>query len=63
MTGEQSRHLGVGDRVCWQKDQADKGRVTEKNWAGVTVKWDNRNEQTILHNDMGQIERAPASSV
>jgi hypothetical protein len=62
MTGEQSRQLSPGDRVCWQKDQADKG-VTGKSWAGVTVKWDNRSEQTILHNDMGQIERAPANSV
>jgi hypothetical protein len=26
-------------------------------WAGVTVKWDNRGERAILHNDMGQIER------
>jgi hypothetical protein len=29
--------------------------VTEKNWAGVTIKW----EQTILHNDMAQVERVP----
>ena len=35
------------------------GTVTEKNWAGVTVKWDSRAEQAILHNDMVQVERAP----
>jgi hypothetical protein len=57
MTGEQSRLLKVGDKVRWQKDQADQGTVTETNWAGVTVKWDNRGEQRILHNDMGQLER------
>lgn len=57
MTGAQSRALKVGDRVCWQEDHADKGVVTETNWAGVTVRWDNRGEQTILHNDMGQIEK------
>jgi hypothetical protein len=61
MTGEQSRHLSVGDRVCWQNDRADKGTVTEKNWAGATIKWENRSEQTILHNDMGQVERLPAN--
>lgn len=44
-------------------DQADEGTVTAKNWAGVTIKWDNRSEQTILHNDMGQLERAPANAV
>jgi hypothetical protein len=58
MTGEQSRHLKVGDKVRWQKDQADQGTVTETNWAGLTVKWDNRSQQTIQHNDMAQVERA-----
>jgi hypothetical protein len=31
--------------------------VIEKNWAGVTIKWDNR--RAILHNDMAQVERVP----
>jgi hypothetical protein len=57
MTGEQSRKLMVGDRVYWQKDPADRGTVTETNWAGVTIKWNGRGEQAILHNHMGQIER------
>jgi hypothetical protein len=59
MTGPQSRLLNVGDRVCWNADKNDRGTVTEKNWAGVTVKWDNRGEQAILHNDMAQVERVP----
>jgi hypothetical protein len=59
MTGDQSRALKVGDKVRWQKDQADQGIVTETNWAGLTVKWDNRSEQAILHNDMGSSERVP----
>jgi hypothetical protein len=29
----------------------------ETNWAGVTIKWNGRGEQTILHNDTGQIYR------
>jgi len=57
MTGEKSRKLKVGARVFWQKDLADRGTVTETNWAGVTIKWNGRGEQTILHNDMGQVER------
>jgi hypothetical protein len=57
MTGAESRALKVGNSVCWQKDKADQGLVTETSWSGVTVKWDNRSEQTILHNDMAQIER------
>jgi hypothetical protein len=57
MTGDQSRGLKVGDRVCWQNDGRDQGTVTETNWAGVTIKWDNRGEQTILRNDMAKVER------
>ena len=63
MTGDQSRLLNVGDRVCWKANATDQGTVSEKNWAGVTIKWDNRDEQTILHNDMTQVERAPMKLV
>jgi hypothetical protein len=56
MTGDQSRLLKVGDRVCWNGDKEDQGTVTEKNWADVAVTWDIRGEQSILHNDMVQIE-------
>jgi hypothetical protein len=48
MTGEQSRTLGVGERVCWRMSATDQGTVIETNWAGVAVKWDNRSVQTIL---------------
>ena len=61
MTGAQSRSLKVGNRVCWQNDPNDKGAVMETNWAGVTIKWDNRSEQPILHNDMAPVERASAN--
>jgi hypothetical protein len=37
----------------------DPGTVTETNWAGVTIKWNNRSVQAILHNDMAQVERVP----
>jgi hypothetical protein len=61
MTGEQSRGLKVGDRICWQKDQADRGTVTETNWAGLTIRWDSRGKQAVLHNDMGQVDRVPTN--
>ena len=60
MTGDQSRALDVGDRVRWGQTTTDLGTVTEKNWAGVTIRWDSRSsEQAILHNDMAQVERVP----
>jgi hypothetical protein len=59
MTGAESRQLAVGDRVNWIGDQNDHGTVTAKNWAGVTVKWNNRSEQSILHNDMTPVQRVP----
>jgi hypothetical protein len=56
MTGQQSRALKVGNKVCWQNDQADRGTVVETSWSGLAIKWDSRGEQRVLHNDMGQIE-------
>jgi hypothetical protein len=55
MTGSQSRILSVGTRVCWRDDKNDLGTVTESNWSGVTLKWDNRSQQSILHNDMDSV--------
>lgn len=47
MTGQDSRLLVVGARVVWNADIKDAGTVIERNWAGVTVKWDHRGEQRI----------------
>lgn len=52
MTGAESRLLIAGARVCWRDDKTDQGTVTETNWSGVTLKWDSRGRQSILHNDM-----------
>jgi hypothetical protein len=49
------------DRVYWRGDLADRGTITETNWAGVTVKWDSRGQQNILHNDMGPVTLLPIS--
>jgi hypothetical protein len=55
MTGSQSRLLTVGARVCWRDDNNDQGTVTEKDWAGVTLQWDNRTPQSVLHSDMAGV--------
>jgi hypothetical protein len=52
MTGDQSRGLSVGTRVCWGDDMNDRGTITERNWSGVTLRWDNRDNQFVSHNDM-----------
>ena len=54
----QSRLLDVGTRVCWRDDKNDQGTVTETNWSGVTLKWDNRSQQSVLHNDMACVGMA-----
>lgn len=58
MTGRESRLLVTGARVIWNADTKDTGTVIEKDWAGVVVKWDNREQQKILHNDMAMLTKA-----
>ena len=55
MTGDQSRGLSVGARVCWGDDVNDRGTITERNWSGVTLRWDNRDNQSVSHNDMKMV--------
>lgn len=59
MTGQQSRKLKVGDRVSWNTDKDDLGTITERNWSGVIMKWHNRGQQSVLHNDMALVFPAP----
>ena len=47
MTGEQSRQLKVGDKVCWQTIKLTVATVTETSWSGLTIKWDSRGEQQV----------------
>jgi hypothetical protein len=44
--------------VIWHGDSKDTGTVIERDWAGVTIKWDNREQQKILHNDMAMVTKA-----
>jgi hypothetical protein len=59
MTGDQSRVLKVGDRVCWNHSTTDLGTVIETIWNGVTIAWDDGQTDSIQHNDMTQIEPVP----
>jgi hypothetical protein len=59
MTGEQSRALKVGDRVCWDDSLSDRGKVIAVSWSAVTIEWEDGLTASIEHNDMGRIQRAP----
>jgi hypothetical protein len=59
MTGDQSRLLTVGDRVCWGETTTDLGTVVGMAWNGVTIAWDDGRTTSIQHNDMAQVERVP----
>jgi hypothetical protein len=59
MTGDQSRTLIVGNRVCWGATTTDLGTVTGTSWSGVIIDWDDGHTTSIQHNDMAQVERVP----
>ena len=55
MTGEQSRLLATGNRVCWDKSLTDRGTIAETGWSGVEIVWDNGRTDFCLHNDMAKV--------
>jgi hypothetical protein len=59
MTGDQSRLLIDGDRVCWQASTTDLGSVVATSWSEVTISWDDGETSSVSHNDMAQVERVP----
>jgi len=59
MTGDQSRKLKIGDRVCWNSSVTDVGTIIGTAWSGVTISWDNGQTASVQHNDMTQVERVP----
>jgi hypothetical protein len=59
MTGDQSRTLSIGDRVCWGATTTDLGTVVGKTWNGVTIDWDDGHATSIQNNDMAHVERVP----
>jgi hypothetical protein len=63
MTGDQSRTLKAGDRVCWGATMTDLGTVIETAWSGITIEWDDGDTAIIPHNDVTKIERVPDNLV
>lgn len=61
MTVTESRGLKKGIRVCWRRDVADSGTVTETSWDAVTIAWDNGQVARVHHGDMREIERVPTT--
>jgi hypothetical protein len=59
MTGDQSRLLKVGDRVCWKASVTDQGTVIATSWSEVTISWDDGEASSVSHNDMAKVERVP----
>ena len=63
MTGEQSRQLKVGERVCWNMNTTDLGTIIGTDWAEVTIRWDDGHTTSVRHNDMTRVERVLANLV
>jgi hypothetical protein len=61
MTGDQSRQLKIGDRVCWGATITDLGTVIGTTWNSVIIEWDDDHTTSIQHNDMAKVERVPLS--
>jgi hypothetical protein len=59
MTGDESRQLRIGDRVCWGVTTTDFGTVVGTSWSEVTITWDDGETNSVAHNDMANIERVP----
>jgi hypothetical protein len=55
MTGEQSRLLATGNRVCWDNSLTDRGTIAETDWSGVEIVWDNGRTDFCRHNDMAKV--------
>jgi hypothetical protein len=58
MTGQQSRALKLGARVCWAKEESDEGTIVGVHWSGVQIKWDTGVTHKVMHNDMALVEAA-----
>jgi hypothetical protein len=63
MTGDQSRQLKIGDRVCWMESLTNLGTVKGTAWSGVTIAWDDGDTTSVSHNEMGPVDRVPDNLV
>ena len=56
MTPEKSQKLKAGNRVCFNGDPADLGRVTAIQARYVTIKWEDGHESLTGHTHMERVE-------
>jgi hypothetical protein len=56
MTDEQSRLLKVGNRVCFNGDQTDRGKVIATQARYITIKWEDGHHSFTGHSDMDRVE-------
>jgi hypothetical protein len=56
MTGEQSKRLKVGNRVCFDGDPADGGNVTAIQTRYITIKWDDGHQSFAGHKEMKRVD-------
>ena len=63
MTGDESRKLKVGNRVCWGGNAINQGVVRGISWSDITIDWDDGDTTSVSHNDMKQVDRVPANLV
>jgi hypothetical protein len=55
MTGEQSKNLKVGARVCFNGEAADQGTVKATNWKYITIAWYDGHTSFQAHGDMARV--------
>jgi hypothetical protein len=55
MTGEQSRLLKVGNRVCFNGDQTDRGKRIATQ-ARYVIKWEDGHQSLTGHSAMERVE-------
>jgi hypothetical protein len=60
MTPEQSKKLQVGTLVCFNGDQADRGKVTAITARYVTIKWNDGHQSFSGHRDMDRVDLSDA---
>jgi hypothetical protein len=56
MTPEQSRQLKIGNRVCFNGDPEDSGKVMAVRSRYVTIRWDDGHESFTGHAHMERVE-------
>jgi hypothetical protein len=60
MTGDESKLLKVGARVCFNGELTDRGTVTATQARYVTIEWDDGHKSFSSHHEMKRVERVIA---